>query len=107
MAREARGLDQAGVAEMVGLRTKAAISDYERGVTEVPQWRLRRFAEIYGWPLVLFTEPDPTAEEQARERIALLARAAIRLAHLDEDLEPEPDPGAGGSQGERPSTRIA
>ena len=85
MARESAGLKQQGVADQVGLRTKAAISDYENGVTEVPMRRLRRMAELYGWPLVLFTEPDLTAEERARERMAQLARAALHVEREDRE----------------------
>lgn len=87
VAREDRGLKQEAAAEHVGLKTKAAISDYETGVTQVPLPRLRRLADLYGWPLALFTEPEPTAAEQARERMARLARAAIRLADRDADAE--------------------
>ena len=93
MAREAKGINQQGAADLLGLKTKSAISDYENGVTEVPQSRLRRLADLYGWPLVIFTEPEPTAEEQAQERMAALARAAIQLAHEDLELE------AGDAQG--------
>ena len=80
MAREAKGLNQLGAAKLIGLSTKSAISDYETGATQVPMPRLRKMAREYGWPLVLFTEPDPTAVEQAQERIARIARAAIRVA---------------------------
>ena len=99
MAREARGLKQEAAADHVGLKTKSAISDYENGTTEVPQSRLRRLAGLYGWSLVIFTEPDLTAEEQAQERMAALARAAIRLAH--EDLKAE---GPAGSDDEAQPT---
>lgn len=83
MAREAKGLNQLGAAKLVGLSTKSAISDYETGDTPVPQARLRRLARVYGWDLAIFTDPAPTAVEQAEERMAQLARAAIRLAHQD------------------------
>ena len=85
MAREAKGLKQQGAAERIGLKTKAAISDYENAVTEVPQHRLRKLAALYEWDLVFFTEPDPTAEEQAIERMARLSRAAIHVADRDEE----------------------
>jgi len=80
VAREASGKNQLGAARHVGLTSKAAISAYESGTTQVPQDKLRKLARFYGWPLVIFTEPDPTAAEQAQERIARLARAAIRVA---------------------------
>lgn len=65
VAREAKGVGQKEAAAACGLSTKAAISDYEAGITQVPQHRLRRLADFYGWPLVMFTEPEETAEEQA------------------------------------------
>lgn len=83
MAREAKGLNQQGAAKLVGLSSKSAVSDYEKGDTPVPMTRLRRFAKAYGWDLVIFTDPAPTAEEQAHERMAQLARAAIRVAAQD------------------------
>lgn len=79
-AREAKGMNQLGAARLIGLSTKSAISDYESGRTQVPMDKLRRLAREYGWPLVIFTEPEPTAAEQAQERIARLARATIRVA---------------------------
>lgn len=87
MAREANNLNQIGAAKLVGLTSKSAISDYESGDTPVPMARLRRFANVYGWDLSIFTEPDLTAEEQARERMAQLARAAISLAAEDRAAE--------------------
>jgi transcriptional regulator with XRE-family HTH domain len=80
IAREAKGLNQLGAAQKVGLSTKSAISDYEMGKTEIPPRRLRRLAKEYGWPLVMFTEPMPTGEEIAQERMARLAQAALRVA---------------------------
>lgn len=80
VAREAAGKNQLGAARHVGLTSKAAISAYESGATQVPQDKLRKLARFYGWPLVLFTEPAPTAWEDAQERMARLARGAIRVA---------------------------
>ncbi|MBX3031178.1 MAG: hypothetical protein KF809_13610 [Chloroflexi bacterium] len=47
-------------------------------MTEVPGRRLRRLAEIYGWPLAMLTEPMPTGEELAQERIARISASVIR-----------------------------
>jgi transcriptional regulator with XRE-family HTH domain len=89
MAREAKGLNQLGAAQLVGLKSKSAISDYENGDTPVPQARLRRMAREYGWDLAIFTEPAPTAEEQALERMARTARAALHLAERVTAVEAE------------------
>lgn len=108
MAREAKGLNQQGAAELVGLSSKSAVSDYEKGDTPVPMRRLRRFAKEYGWDLTIFTDPAPTAEEQAHERMARLARAAIRVA---DQLSSEAAAAAGlddaGTPGEQPRQRLA
>lgn len=98
MAREAKGLNQLGAAKLIGLSTKSAISDYESGRTQVPMDKLRRLAKEYGWPLVLFTEPDPTAVELAQDRMARLARAAIRVADRLSGAEAE----AAGLDGDAP-----
>jgi transcriptional regulator with XRE-family HTH domain len=65
MARERAGKSQAGAAEVAGLskNSKSSISDYENGVTAVPQPVLRRLARWYGVPVRMFTEPQLTAEE--------------------------------------------
>jgi transcriptional regulator with XRE-family HTH domain len=77
MARERAGKSQAGAAELIGLKrsSKSSISDYENGVTPVPMKMLRRFAEWYGVPLRVFTEPKPTAYEQLDDEIAAMARS--------------------------------
>lgn len=108
MAREANNLNQLGAAKLVGLSSKSAISDYESGDTAVPMARLRRFAKAYGWDLAIFTDPAPTAEEQAHERMAQLARAAIRVAAQDSGVAEAADAHSGDdAPGERPHTRSA
>lgn len=81
MARERAGKSQAGAAEFLGLskNSKSSISDYESGVTPVPQVFLRRLARWYGVPIRMFTEPQPTAEE--------LLDDAVRLASDVERLD--------------------
>ena len=108
MAREAKGLNQVGAAHLVGLRTKSALSDYEKGNTPVPMRRLRPLAKAYGWALILFTEPMPTAEEMAQERMAQLTRAALRVAERDEAQEAgEAIPGAADTPAAPPRRRSA
>lgn len=96
MARESRGLSQEGAAREVGLKTKSALSDYETGVTEPPQSRLRALAALYGWDLEIFIDPDLTAEEMAQERMSRKARAAIRVADQVSAEEEAATPLAGG-----------
>lgn len=103
MARESAGYNQEGAAKLVGLQTKSALSDYETGVTEPPGKRLRALAALYGWDLEIFTEPELTAEEMARERMARKARAAMRVADQvsAEEEEEERHEGDGSHGGGR------
>jgi transcriptional regulator with XRE-family HTH domain len=108
MAREAAGYNQAGAAEKLGLKTKSAISDYETGTTEAPQKRLRALAKLYSWDLEIFTDPQPTAEEMAQERMSQKARAAIRVAdQVSAEEAAEERPAGGDSPGAEPQRRSA
>lgn len=72
IARERAGKSQAGAAEFLGLsvNSKSSISDYESGVTPIPQLYLRRLARWYNVPVRMFTEPQPTAEEVLDQAVA-------------------------------------
>lgn len=83
-AREAAGLSQPELAERLGLAHPQSISNYERGVTEVPPKRLRRIAEITGRPLGFFVgEPAGLLEEAGGPAGRLLDR----LAELEAKVE--------------------
>jgi len=90
MARERAGKSQAGAAEVAGLSksSKSSISDYENGITPIPQRILRRLANWYGVPPSVFTEPGRTAEELLDSRV----RAASSLEQLDWDAAEEDNP---------------
>lgn len=107
MAREAKGLSQEGAANKVGLKTKSALSDYETGITEPPQSRLRALAKLYDWDLDLFVNPDLTAEEMAQERMSQKARAAIRLADAESAAEAEAERRGGGGSPEGGPRRLS
>ena len=72
IARERAGKSQAGAAEFLGLsvNSKSSISDYESGVTAIPQLYLRRLARWYNVPVRMFTEPQTTAEEILDQAVA-------------------------------------
>ena len=46
--RERKGLSQAEIAGMLGLRTAQSISNIERGVSPLPRTKIKRFADILG-----------------------------------------------------------
>jgi transcriptional regulator with XRE-family HTH domain len=89
VARERANLTQEAVAQELGLssRSKSTMSAWETGSRDPKLRYLNAMARLYGVPVSVFMEPDPTAEESLEERLAKLARAAIRLAH--EDRPPE------------------
>jgi transcriptional regulator with XRE-family HTH domain len=105
MARERAGKSQAGAAEYLGLSkaSKSTISDYENGVTEVPQRYLRRLAGWYGVPLRTFTEPERTAFDRLDE----IAREAIAEAVLIVDAEEASAHGVDAPRAPRRSGRVA
>lgn len=57
-AREQAKMSQRDLADAVDLRDAQSISNYERGITEVPTTRLRRIAEATKQPLAFFLGPD-------------------------------------------------
>lgn len=105
IARERAGKSQAGAAEYLGLSksSKSTISDYENGVTEIPQRYLRRLAGWYGMPLRTFTEPERTAFDRLDE----IAREAIAEAFLIVDEEEAGARAADAPHAQRPSGRVA
>lgn len=47
-ARKEAGLTQRALAERIGLQDSQSVSNYERGVSDVPRDRLKRIAEATG-----------------------------------------------------------
>lgn len=80
-AREEAGLTQPQLAETLGLKHPQSISNYERGVTEIPTKRLRRIAEATGKPMSFFVTDAPRLAdpEMVEER---LAAVELLLAEL-------------------------
>jgi transcriptional regulator with XRE-family HTH domain len=59
-AREQAKMTQRELADAIDLRDAQSISNYERGITEVPTPRLRRIAEATKQPLAFFLGPEDT-----------------------------------------------
>lgn len=62
-AREDARLTQRDLADKVGLADPQSVSNYERGVTEVPTKKLRRIAEATKKPMSYFLGPDDDPAE--------------------------------------------
>jgi transcriptional regulator with XRE-family HTH domain len=85
IARNEKGFSQQELAELVGLKHAQDISRYERGLTEVPDFRIDRIAEATGQPRSYFmrdpAEPEPAKnlDERLDRLEALLRRVADAL----------------------------
>lgn len=103
MARERANLSQEAVAALVGLskRSKSTMSAWENGDREPKPTKLSTMARLYGVPVRVFTEPEPTAYE----RLDDLAHAAIALAREDRAMEEAPRPDGDGRRDGQPRTR--
>jgi transcriptional regulator with XRE-family HTH domain len=104
MARERANLKQEAVAVALGLsaKSKSTVSAWENG--RVPSLRmLRRLAELYGVPLGVFTDPEPTPEE----RLEQLALGAIAVERADWDRAQAQARAAEAAHAVRPERRPA
>lgn len=101
VARENAGLTQAAAAELIGYRgtSKSSVNAWEDGRRPVPLAKLKALAKLYGVPMELFIDPQPTAHERV-ERLQVLAAAALDQEAEDweagEDQGPAADDGHGG-----------
>lgn len=108
MARERANLTQAAVAGQLGLssESKSTMSAWEAGTREPKLRYLKEMARLYGVPLEMFTDPEPTAVERIDERLEELARSALRRERDDWEAETR-DPEAADAPAERRRTRSA
>lgn len=100
-ARQELRLTQKGFAEKIGLAEAQSVSNYERGIHEIPLDRLERIAEVTGKPLAHFITDNgltvvPQApleavegavREQGRAQEAIFRLATANTGRLD-TLEP-------------------
>lgn len=108
VARERAGLSQETAAKEIGLSgtSKGTMSAWESGARDPKVRYLNAMARLYGVPVSVFMDPAPTAEEQLSDRLAELARGAIRAATADVQAELQGQPSA-APQGEPPRRRSA
>lgn len=103
-AREDADMTQSQLAAAIGLIHPQSISNYERGVTEVPAKKLRRIAEATKKPLAFFLGETPLTNgersDDLRAELAALRSQQEDLYRLV--LERLPDQAAGRSP-EEPS----
>lgn len=94
-ARESANMTQRDLADAIDLRDAQSISNYERGLTEVPTRRLRRIAEATKKPLAFFLGPDengvalaqgPEWQKQVLERMRALEEREERHGELLHEL---------------------
>lgn len=84
-AREDAGLTQPQLANLIGLRHPQSISNYERGIGEVPPQRLRQISEVTKQPLSFFVAEPPTQNGEplrAETELTLLRSAIADLAQV-------------------------
>lgn len=109
VARERANLSQEAVAKELGLsaRSKSTMSAWESGTRDPKLRYLNAMARLYNVPVSVFMDPAPTAAEELEDRLAQLARAAIRLAHEDLVAEAPEDPELAAVPGAPPGRRSA
>lgn len=105
MARERANYSQATAAEMLGLsnQSKSTMSAWEAGTREPRIRYLKAMAELYGVPLSVFTDPEPTAEE----RLDALVSDAGGLEREDWEAGERGRRPAAGDTGVEPHRRTA
>lgn len=108
VARERAGLSQETAAKEIGLSgtSKGTMSAWESGARDPKVRYLNALARLYGVPVSEFMDPLPTAVEQLEDRLAALARSAIRSAVSDVQAELRGQP-SGEQPGGLPRTRSA
>lgn len=108
IARERANLTQDAVAGELGLSTKSksTMSAWEAGTREPKLRYLKAMATLYGVPLEMFTDPEPTAHERIDARLEELGLAALRQEREDWAAG-EPSPEAAAGPAERPRRRSA
>ena len=81
IAREAAEVKQDDAAHALGLAAGTTILAWEKGRRDPNASQMGRLADLYGVPVAMFADPEPTDEERVISARAERARAAIELAH--------------------------
>lgn len=92
-ARKSLGLTQQAFAELIGLKNGQAVSNLERGNTQLTPHRARIIAGVSRKPISYFL--DVTAKSSSRDSddgtAALFRQAVDLLEEIRRRLPPEPD----------------
>lgn len=85
IAREHAGLSQETAARELGLsgKSKSTLSAWESGARDPRSSMLVKMARLYGLPVEMLADPQPTAHEAIDRRLDELARAAGELERED------------------------
>lgn len=85
-ARNEAGLSQQDLASAIGLKHAQDVSRYERGLVEVPSFRIDRIAEATGRPRSYFTR-DPAEPEDRPATDEEIASLRAEVADVGERLD--------------------
>lgn len=109
MARERAGLSQESAAKELGLsgRSKSTLSAWESGARDPKASMLARMARLYGVPIDMIADPEPTAYEVIDRRLDEIVREASALERQDWEREQARHRGAEGERADEPGTRSA
>lgn len=85
MGREHAGLSQESAARELGLsgKSKSTLSAWESGARDPRSSMLAKMARLYGIPVEMLVNPQPTAYEAIDRRLDELVRAAGELERED------------------------
>jgi transcriptional regulator with XRE-family HTH domain len=109
MARERANLSQEGAAKELGLsgQSKSTLSAWESGTREPKASMLARMARLYGVPIKMLSDPEPTAYEVIEKQLDDSVRAASELERADWEREQAQRPAAEDGPASAPDIRSA
>lgn len=86
-ARDELGMSQAEFANAIGLKHPQSVSNYERGIDEVPADRLRKISQLTGKTVAWFLDGDDDAAKKRPEGDGPIDRYEERLARIESLLQ--------------------
>lgn len=91
LARVAADVKQPEAARYIGYKAGTSITAMEKARKDPTAIEMQKLAELYGVPVSMFADPEPTDQERVESARAELARVAIALAGEDMEGGPAPD----------------
>lgn len=107
LARVAADVKQPEAARYIGYKAGTSVLAMEKGRKDPTATEMQKLAELYGVPVSMFADPDPTDQEKVDHARAEHARAAIVLAGEDRASGGAPPPPAVGRPTRPRRTRSA